>query len=118
VRAVGSVNSLKPCFPEGTLPGASAATPAFGLLYHRGCCLLHEPLARRREDLAELTERQRLTERIYSAGVVGCGTAFYATVLAQGHEGVVAKHLASTYRPGRRTPAWRKIKPPRRAHRP
>jgi hypothetical protein len=36
-----------------------------------------------------------------------------AAVLAQGHEGVMAKHQAATYRPGRRSPAWRKIKPPR-----
>jgi ATP-dependent DNA ligase len=41
----------------------------------------------------------------------------YALALAQGHEGVVAKHLASTYRPGRRPPAWRKIKPGGRAYR-
>ena len=29
----------------------------------------------------------------------------------QGGEGVLAKHLSSTYRPGRRSAAWRKIKP-------
>jgi hypothetical protein len=39
------------------------------------------------------------------------GRVLYAAALAQGHEGVVAKHLASTYRPGRRSPEWRKIKP-------
>jgi ATP-dependent DNA ligase len=83
----------------------------FDLLYHRGRCLLHEPLARRREELAELSERLPLAEVRYSTAVVGCGTALYAAALAQGHEGVVAKHLASMYRPGRRSPAWRKIKP-------
>ena len=33
--------------------------------------------------------------------------------LAWGHEGVMAKRLVSTYRTGRRSPAWRKIKPHR-----
>jgi len=73
--------------------------------------LLHEPLARRRKLLAEIVERLHVPEVIFSAGVVGAGTAFYAAALAQGHEGVMAKHLASTYRPGRRSTAWRKIKP-------
>ena len=83
----------------------------FDLLYHAGRCLLHEPLAGRRERLAEMVERLQVPEVIFSAGVVGAGTAFYAAALAQGHEGLMAKHLASTYRPGRRSTAWRKIKP-------
>lgn len=32
-------------------------------------------------------------------------------MVAQGHEGVMAKDLASRYQPGRRSPAWRKLKP-------
>jgi ATP-dependent DNA ligase len=43
--------------------------------------------------------------------VVGRGQAFYAEAVARGQEGVMAKHLAAPYRPGRRSPAWRKIKP-------
>jgi ATP-dependent DNA ligase len=58
-----------------------------------------------------------LPEVLFSAGVVGTGTAVYALALAHGHEGVVAKYLTSTYRPGRRSPAWRKIKPRERANR-
>jgi ATP-dependent DNA ligase len=83
----------------------------FDLLYHRGRCLLNETLARRREELAELCAGRHLPAVLFSAGVVATGTALYAVALAQGHEGIVAKHLASTYRPGRRSPAWRKIKP-------
>jgi ATP-dependent DNA ligase len=83
----------------------------FDLLYHAGRCLLHEPLARRRELLAEIVARLHVPQVNFSAGVVGTGTALYAAALAQGHEGVMAKHLASSYRPGRRSPAWRKIKP-------
>jgi DNA ligase-1 len=44
--------------------------------------------------------------------VVGRGKAFYAEAVARGQEGVMAKYLASAYRPGRRSAAWRKIKPP------
>jgi hypothetical protein len=48
-----------------------------------------------------------------------CGTRWNfegpaQAALAQGHEGVMAKHLASSYRPGKRAAAWRKIKPRRR----
>jgi ATP-dependent DNA ligase len=89
----------------------------FDLLYHRGRSLLREPLARRREALAAVCAGLDLPEVLLAAGVIGAGTALYAAALAQGHEGVVAKHLASPYRPGRRSPAWRKIKPRGRAHR-
>jgi ATP-dependent DNA ligase len=86
----------------------------FDLLYHRGRSLLKEPLARRREVLAEACRRlDGVAEVLFSEAVVGPGTALYAAALAKGHEGVVAKHLASTYRPGRRSAAWRKIKPRR-----
>jgi ATP-dependent DNA ligase len=45
--------------------------------------------------------------------VTGWGKTFYQAVVAQGHEGVMAKHWAAPYRPGRRSPTWRKIKPER-----
>jgi ATP-dependent DNA ligase len=90
----------------------------FDLLYHGGRCLLNEPLARRREALAALCAGLHLPELLFSAGVMGTGTALYAAALARGHEGVVAKRLASPYRPGRRSPAWRKIKPQGHASRP
>ena len=66
---------------------------------------------RRREVLGELCQRLDAVDVRFSEGVVGSGMALYAAALAQGHEGVLAKHLASTYRPGRRSAAWRKIKP-------
>jgi ATP-dependent DNA ligase len=89
----------------------------FDLLYHRGRCLLGAPLARRREELAAVCVGLDLPEVVFSAGVVEAGTALYALALARGHEGVVAKRLGSTYRPGRRSPTWRKIKPRGRAQR-
>jgi ATP-dependent DNA ligase len=83
----------------------------FDLLYYRGRSLLEEPLARRREVLAEACRRLDAGEVLFSEALMGQGKAVYATALARGHEGVVAKHVASTYRPGRRSVAWRKIKP-------
>jgi ATP-dependent DNA ligase len=47
----------------------------------------------------------------YSDGMVGGGRAFFAQAVAGGHEGVMAKRLASRYAPGKRSAAWRKIKP-------
>ena len=83
----------------------------FDLLYHRGRCLLHEPLARRRQALAEACAALPVPNVLFSVGVVGRGKAYYAAAVARGQEGVMAKHLAAPYRPGRRSPAWRKIKP-------
>jgi ATP-dependent DNA ligase len=83
----------------------------FDLLYDAGRCWLREPLARRRERLAEVCHKLAMADVPISVGVVGAGTAFYQAAVAQGHEGVLAKHLASAYRPGKRSTAWKKIKP-------
>ena len=66
----------------------------------------------RRARLAALCAELPLPEVVFSAGVVGAGRAWFEAVVAQGHEGIVAKFLASPYQPGRRSVAWRKIKPP------
>ena len=86
----------------------------FDVLYHAGRCLLHEPLERRRQVLSEVCARLQEPWVQFSAGVEGRGRAWYEAVVAAGHEGVMAKALASEYRPGRRSVAWRKIKPPPR----
>ena len=83
----------------------------FDLLYHAGRCLVREPLAWRREVLAQVCQRLDAADVQFSAGVIGAGKAFYEAAIALGHEGVMAKHLTSTYRPGRRSASWRKIKP-------
>jgi len=89
----------------------------FDVLYHAGRCLLREPLMRRREVLAELCQRLDAVDVRFSEGVVGQGKALYAAALAQRHEGVIAEHLRSSYRPGMRCATCLKIKPlPRRTH--
>jgi ATP-dependent DNA ligase len=65
----------------------------------------------RRAALQELVQRLHEPVLLFSEGVVGPGKAFFAALVAQGQEGMMAKHLASRYRPGRRSAAWRKIKP-------
>src|SRR2546421_6079637 len=82
----------------------------FDLLVERGRSLLQEPLRQRRARLRDLLTGVT-APLVYSDGVVGQGREFFAQVVAQGHEGVVAKHLASRYLPGKRAPSWRKIKP-------
>jgi ATP-dependent DNA ligase len=83
----------------------------FDLLYHRGQSLLGQPLRERRAALQELIERLQEPVLLFSEGEFGPGKAFFAALVAQGQEGMMAKHLASRYRPGRRSAAWRKIKP-------
>jgi ATP-dependent DNA ligase len=98
---------------------ASRLTPVcyvlFDLLAQRGRPLLAEPLRQRRALLAELLAGVPAPCLIFSAGVIGPGRALYEQVVAHGHEGVMAKHLASRYLPGQRSAAWRKIKPARAA---
>jgi hypothetical protein len=84
--------------PAGTL--ARRCCPVhyllFDLLYYRGHCLLQEPLRRRRDVLAEACRRLDVAEVYCSEALVGPGKALYAAALVRGHEGIVAKHLAST----------------------
>ena len=84
----------------------------FDLLYHAGRSLLREPLRERRARLEALCAEMPLADVIFSAGVVGAGRAWFEAAVAQGHEGIMAKLLASLYQPGHRSAAWRKIKPP------
>jgi ATP-dependent DNA ligase len=83
----------------------------FDLLYDRFESLLALPLAQRRERLEQLMRRYAHPRLVFSQGVVGAGKAFFAEVCCQGLEGMMAKRLASGYRPGWRTDAWIKVKP-------
>jgi bifunctional non-homologous end joining protein LigD len=52
-------------------------------------------------------------ELVYSDGISEFGQAFFEQAVAKGHEGVMAKHRSSRYLPGKRSGAWKKIKPTR-----
>ncbi len=83
----------------------------FDLLALRGRSLLGETLRQRRAALHALVQKLNEPALVFSKGVMGAGIAFFEALVAQGHEGMMAKHLTSRYRPGRRSSAWRKIKP-------
>jgi DNA ligase D-like protein (predicted ligase)/DNA ligase D-like protein (predicted polymerase)/DNA ligase D-like protein (predicted 3'-phosphoesterase) len=85
---------------------------AFDLLWLDGRDLCDLPLERRQELLAEVLVENE-TVRL-SRPVRGHGVAFYEQAKALGLEGIVAKRAASTYKPGRRSPDWKKIKTVRR----
>lgn len=90
----------------------SASEPVFyvlfDLLYLDGRSLLDEPYTTRRELLEELTllgPNWQLTP-----AHVGEGKTMLDAAMRNHLEGVVAKRLDSIYQPGRRSPAWLKIK--------
>lgn len=83
----------------------------FDLVCHAGRSLWGEPLRTRRALLEELLARWQEPRVILSTGVPGGGRPFFQRTVAQGHEGVMAKHLASRYLPGQRSAAWQKLKP-------
>jgi ATP-dependent DNA ligase len=83
----------------------------FDLLYEAYRPLLAEPLTQRRQRLERLVATLAMPEVVVSAGIVGAGRAWFEEVCRRGLEGMVAKRLSSRYQPGRRSEAWRKIKP-------
>jgi bifunctional non-homologous end joining protein LigD len=85
---------------------------AFDLLWLDGESLLELPLADRRARLAEVLV-PRDDVRV-SQAVKGRGTAFFEQIKGLGLEGIVAKRQSSHYRPGARSPDWRKVKAVRR----
>jgi bifunctional non-homologous end joining protein LigD len=83
---------------------------AFDLLRDGGDDLTPLPLAERRARLeAVLADHVESTLRM-SRQVRGDGTALMAEAKARGWEGIVAKDARSSYKPGRRTLDWRKLK--------
>jgi bifunctional non-homologous end joining protein LigD len=91
-------------------PGQSAvAFIVFDVLHDGKIDYRGRPLTERRAALERLMTRTNEVIRI-SRQVQGDGRALYKEALAGGWEGLVAKHAASLYQSGKRTPDWRKIK--------
>jgi bifunctional non-homologous end joining protein LigD len=80
----------------------------FDLLHSEGHSLLDQPYSQRRERLQAL-ELEGEAWRT-PAHRVGDGAALLEASREQGLEGIVAKRLDSRYEPGRRSPAWVKVK--------
>jgi DNA ligase D-like protein (predicted ligase) len=83
----------------------------FDVLYEHGRSLLNEPFFRRRRILVDLIVDLDEPAVKFSEGIAGLGEELFERVTAQGHEGVMAKQQRSRYLPGKRSSAWRKIKP-------
>src|SRR5579859_912389 len=88
---------------------AESAQPAlfiaFDILQDGKDDLTRLPLTERRRRLERFSNMIRLSEQ-----VSGDARALYARAKKEGWEGLIAKEAASVYVPGRRSPAWRKIK--------
>ena len=96
---------------EGAVERAKGKHPAvcylFDCLYLDGRSIVNEPLARRREWLADAIKQEsayRVSETVED------GAALFAAVKQMGLEGIMAKQRQSLYLPGKRTDAWLKIK--------
>jgi bifunctional non-homologous end joining protein LigD len=81
--------------PRAVLLQQPVTLVLFDLLCYRGQSLLQETLVERRARLRDLLVRLNESGLAYSDGVVGCGREFFAQVVAQGHEGVMAKERIS-----------------------
>ncbi|MBI4561444.1 MAG: ATP-dependent DNA ligase, partial [Candidatus Rokubacteria bacterium] len=82
----------------------------FDCLLADGRSLIDEPYEVRWATLEGLTGGAHLARRMIPADVAEA-EAFLSEALAQGHEGVMAKALASPYAPGSRGKRWFKVKP-------
>lgn len=82
----------------------------FDCLLADGRSLVDEPYEARWAELARVTGGAYLARRAIATGQAAA-EAFLAEALAAGHEGVMAKALASPYTPGSRGKRWFKVKP-------
>lgn len=80
----------------------------FDILYADGRSLLEDPYVERRTRLNALDPAGPAWQTPPSW--IGGGADLVAATEAQGMEGVIAKRTNSVYQPGRRSPAWLKIK--------
>ncbi|HEX4347151.1 MAG TPA: DNA ligase D [Vicinamibacterales bacterium] len=96
--------------PGAAADGARTALISFDLLQLGAHSLRELPLTDRRAALERLFGRSATTVLRVSEQVRGDGRALYKRALESGWEGLIAKRADSRYRPGKRTPDWRKLK--------
>ncbi|HEY8437254.1 MAG TPA: DNA ligase D [Candidatus Limnocylindrales bacterium] len=105
--AAGSARSARSDGSSRSAPGP-LVYQVFDLLYLDGRSLLRVPLEDRKRLLRSVIKESPRVR--FASHVVGEGEAFMAAARGNGLEGVVAKLRRSRYEPGRRTPAWLKLK--------
>ncbi len=91
-------------------PLHSVAYIAFDLLREGGTDLRDRPFTARRAALERMFGRTGSPILRISEIAHGSGRALYKRALASGWEGLIAKHVDSRYKSGKRTPDWRKLK--------
>ncbi len=84
----------------------------FDLLYHRRRSIMDRPLTERRQRLQEVITKLSSPHVLVSEWVVEHGIRYFEEIQRHGLEGVVAKRAAGSYRPGKRSDDWLKIKVP------
>ena len=93
--------------PDGTVP---LSVFLFDVLHLDGADLIDLPDVERRAALEGAVPSEMLMPRLVT-GDVDEADAFFRDAVAQGHEGVVVKSLATPYASGRRGAGWIKVKP-------
>jgi DNA ligase-1 len=95
---------------------ADALSPAtqlrpffFDVLHVDGVDLIDRPLRERLAAMDDVARPFRIPGIVSADGDEAA--AFLDSAIAAGHEGVMVKHIESTYQAGRRGKAWRKVKP-------
>src|SRR6185436_18554460 len=91
-------------------PGSPTALIAFDILSEGDIDWRDRPLTERRAALERVFGSARSPILRISESVRGDGRALYKRALASGWEGLIAKHVDSKYKSGKRTPDWRKLK--------
>jgi bifunctional non-homologous end joining protein LigD len=90
--------------------GARTALIAFDILKDGDRDYRDRPLTERRAALEKMFAKTGSPMLRISDQVRGDGRALWAQAMAQGWEGLIAKHAASLYKSGKRSPDWRKLK--------
>jgi bifunctional non-homologous end joining protein LigD len=95
---------------EGESSDARTALIAFDILRDGTVDYRDRPLTERRAALEKIFGATRSPMLRISDQVRGDGRALYQQALDRGWEGLIAKHVDSLYRSGKRSPDWRKLK--------
>ena len=111
-RAIRPTSPTRPTRPTSPTSPTSlrVAYIAFDLLREGSKDWRERPLLERRAALERLFARKASPIVRLSTMARGDGRALYQEALDRGWEGLIAKHEASLYKSGKRTPDWRKIK--------
>lgn len=82
----------------------------FDLLYLEGKSYIDQPYQERWQKLEEICDQSLLADRLVASDKPSA-EEFLQKAMQAGHEGLMAKDLASLYQPGARGKKWFKIKP-------